>query len=301
MDEKVNYTVVGFFVIVLSCALFYIIYWLSAAEHHRVYKTYLVYMNEAVSGLSEQAAVRFNGVRVGYVDKIKLNSKDPQQVRLKLRIEKETPITEATVATLKSKGVTGLRYLGLQAETAKAPPLQKRRGEKYPVIKSVPSLAVQLNTALRDLSMNMRNISSSLHQVFDKENAATIKRSLQNINQVSDVMAQHAKEIDASLVAMQIFLHNAAISSKQMPLIVKEARQTLTSINEMTQGVKGTLRDGRVAIQSVSQQTLPQVILLVNRLNHVAGHLEQLTTDLHRNPSLLLWGRKKLARGPGER
>ena len=115
MDTKVNYIVVGLFVILLTLAIIGSAIWLAGVHSTQQYNTYLTYLNEAVTGLSEKASVKFNGVDVGFVDKINLNPQNPQQVRLVLQIDQRVPITEATRASLLSLGITGIAFVGLSA------------------------------------------------------------------------------------------------------------------------------------------------------------------------------------------
>src|SRR5690606_19698287 len=107
-----------------------------------------------------------NGVKVGYVDSIRLNPQDPQQVVLKLKIRRGTPITTSTIATLVSEGITGIDYVGLKALTSQAPPLKAKPGEKYPVIPSEPSLLVKLSTALEDVTKTIKGLTDSVGKVF---------------------------------------------------------------------------------------------------------------------------------------
>ena len=59
MDAKVNFAVVGAFVLVLGAALVAGVLWLSSGKSYRkAYDTYLVYMSESVGGLDPDAPVR---------------------------------------------------------------------------------------------------------------------------------------------------------------------------------------------------------------------------------------------------
>ena len=58
METKVNYAIVGLFVLVLATALIGGILWLSAGkQYHKSYDVYLTYMRESVSGLNLNAPV----------------------------------------------------------------------------------------------------------------------------------------------------------------------------------------------------------------------------------------------------
>ena len=131
MEERVNYTMVGAFIVIMSIALLGIAYWLSMGRHTKVYDTYLVYMKEPVSGLSKMAPVKYNGVVVGFVRTIALDEDNPQLVSLQLSIEHSAPITQSTVATLRPQGITGMTYIGLKTKTAKAPRIKAIGGDLW--------------------------------------------------------------------------------------------------------------------------------------------------------------------------
>lgn len=203
MGNKVNYTVVGLFVVILTTALIGGILLLSNTRRSAEYNTYLVYMTEAVSGLSIQAPVKYNGVDVGYVADIGLNPDNLQQVVLTLDIKRNTPITQSTVATLMAQGVTGITYVGLKANEAQSPPLTVENGAPYPVIPSEPSLLVQLDTALREVTDNVKDISQVFLKTFSPQNQAAIKQSLQNISRASNQFPDTMTQLQQTLKSAQ--------------------------------------------------------------------------------------------------
>ncbi|MHB8426113.1 MAG: MlaD family protein, partial [Gammaproteobacteria bacterium] len=114
METKVNYVAVGIFVLLLGTALIGGVLWISSGTAYRAaYDTYLTYMNESVSGLSVSAPVRYRGVEVGRVRRIALAPNDPEQVELTLDIERGTPVSQDTVATLRTQGLTGIAFVDL--------------------------------------------------------------------------------------------------------------------------------------------------------------------------------------------
>src|ERR1700728_394360 len=114
METNVSYTVVGAFVITLLTATILAIIWLSSGFSFDQYSTFMVYMQESVTGLSIDSPVELNGVNVGTVSSITLNRKNPQLVELLLSIRNDTPLTKGTVATLNTRGFTGIAYLALK-------------------------------------------------------------------------------------------------------------------------------------------------------------------------------------------
>lgn len=308
MDSKVNYTVVGIFVIVLSIMLVVFILWLTSLQHRQVYNTYIVYLHEEVSGLGPQSPVRYNGVKVGYVDAIWLNPQDPQQVVLKLKIRRGTPITTSTVATLMSEGITGIAYVGLKALTSQAPPLTAKPGEKYPIIPSEPSLLLKLSTALEDVTKTIRSLTESVNKVFSEENRRALSASLENLSKITKTFSDNSKNIDSSLQSMSKLLSNGEKASQRLPVVMEELEGTLTAFRQLAKNfsavghtVNTTAQDTRTAMQNVSQQLVPSAQQLFDQLNTIAGNLQQISTQMQRNPSILIRGQNPPPPGPGER
>lgn len=308
MDTKVNYTIVGLFIVLLTAALIGLIFWLTTFKHPEKYNVYVVYVHEEVSGLSVQSPVRYNGVQVGYVDRITLNPKDPQQVILLLKIKQGTPVTTSTIATLMAQGITGMDYIGLKALTAAAPPLKAQPGEKYPVIPSEPSLLVKLSTALQEITSTIKNLSYSINQIFDEQNRLAISDSLQNISKVTKTLEKNTQNFDATMVATRKLMENGAKASKQLPEVMTQLQEMLTSIRQLATNFSAagesaalTMRDTQVAVQSVSQQLLPSAQELLTQLANTATNLQGFTFELKRNPSILIRGKYPSPPGPGEK
>src|SRR3546814_17593184 len=74
---------------------------------------YEIVSTRAVSGLSEQSAVHYQGVPVGKVQRLHLDPNAPGRVHIRIGVAADTPITEATWAELAMQGNTGLAYIDL--------------------------------------------------------------------------------------------------------------------------------------------------------------------------------------------
>lgn len=307
MEAKVNYTIVGLVIVFLTATLISVSLWLSVGYDKKEYTTYAVYMKEAVSGLSDDSPVKFNGVQVGHVQKIELDHDNPQHVRLLLSIETDTPITISTKATLISQGITGTTYVGLSADTPDLTPLTKKGNEEYPVIPSAPSLFHQLDRVLKEVSENINSVSLQVKKIFDKENAAYIQNTLHNMQDITDVIAKNSKNIDQSLVETHLLLTNLSKSSNSLPEIMRELKSSVSTVNNMAidmanaaQKVSSTMDAGKTTIDKISQQTLPPAVTLINRLNNIAANLEKVSSQMRQNPAVIIRGVTPPRPGPGE-
>ena len=286
MESKTNYTVVGLTVIILAAGLLAAALWLSIGFDRKKYDLYTIYAGEAVSGLSEDSAVKYNGVKVGLVNKIELNQFDPQQVKIQIKIEEGTPVTISTHATLINQGITGTTYLGLSASSPSPFPLQKIPGEPYPVIPYKPSFLSQLEKNINDVSVGIKRI-------FDKENARAIKKTLANIQAVTEVMAKNNENFHKSL--------------KNLPELISDLKTSVNKFGAMAEHrstagkqVSVTMKAGKNTIDKISQQTLPPLVGLLQRMDLIAANLEKVSAQMRQNPAVVIRGNTPPKSGPGE-
>jgi phospholipid/cholesterol/gamma-HCH transport system substrate-binding protein len=196
MEEKVNFAVVGVFVLVLSAAFIGGVLWLSSGKSYRTsYDIYRIFMTESVAGLNQNAPVRYRGVQVGRVQKIALAPGNVELVQVTLAIESGTPVKTDTVAMLQTQGLTGIAFVELQGGSREAPELLAKDGQPYPVIETGPSLRVRLEDSLVDAAHFLKNaalISEDLPQLSQR-----IQRSADIFDNMSNDLARAGK--DASL------------------------------------------------------------------------------------------------------
>jgi len=189
METNVNYPVVGLFVIGLLAAIIFAIIWLSSGLSGSVpYATYIVYMKESVSGLSIDAPVEYNGVKVGDVTSIQIYHRNPHLVELMLKIKKDTPVTKGTRAKLDVKALSGVANIQLVDKGTDMSPLVTLPGQRYPIINTTPSLLLRLDTALTQMSSSFHQLSDSVRLLLDKENLDAVKEVLRSSQETMQLL-----------------------------------------------------------------------------------------------------------------
>lgn len=304
MEAKTNYTMVGLIVVILTAGLITAGLWLSVGFNQKQYTIYAVYFHEAVSGLSEDSPVKYNGVQVGRVYKINLSRTDPQEVQILLNIEEGTPITTSTSAALISQGITGTTFVGLKANSSDLTPLRKIPEEPYPIIPTTPSLLNQLDSVLKEVSENVNSVSLKLKEVFDKENIQNLKQILDNLESFSSTIAQNNSAITQGMQNSNILLHNMADASKSFPEVISDLKRSINQltgqISQAGESVSQAMKAGKVTIDKINETALPSAISLLQHLNNTAVNLEKTSNQLRQNPSIIIRGTSPPRPGPGE-
>lgn len=274
METKVNYAIVGFFVLLLSAAFIGGVLWLGSGKQYRkTYDTYLAYMDESVSGLNQNAPVRYRGVEVGLVRRIALDPLHPEQVRLEFGILRGTPIREDTVAVLRVQGLTGIAYVELNGGSRDTPLLKPGPREKYPVIKTGPSLMARLDTALNNLLTNLNTSSERFNALLDEGNRLALKRTLADVATISHDLAGRTRTTELS--------------------------QLLDRIGRSAEAVEKMANETSRVSASV-QQSMPELEGLLGEIRELTVSLRRVSEQLEQNPSALLYGKPPAPPGPGE-
>ncbi len=286
MEAKTNYTFVGLSVIILLIGLCIGIFWLSFGFDRTAYQHYVVYTKESVSGLSEEALVKYNGVKVGYVDSVSLSSEYPGTVKILLKIAKNTPITKSTYATMMAQGITGASYLNLSIDGHSKELLTASENQPIPEIPYHDSFFYRLEH-------NFDTISKQMEKIFSSENAQNFSSILDNLKSISEVIQGNNKNINLLL--------------KDVPKISHQLSDTIEQVSIMSQdvakagkNVSTTMKSARYSIDKFNQQAIPPAVDLINRLNQIATTIEQISQDMQQNPAIIIRGKAPQPSGPGE-
>ena len=308
METKVNYAVVGIFVVVLGAAFVAGVLWLaSGGSFQKKYDHYLAMVNESVSGLNPNAPVKYRGVDVGKVSAIQLDPENPEQVRLTFAIERGTPIKEDTEAVLKTQGLTGIAYVELSGGARESPPLRARAGEQYPVIRTKPSLSARLENVLTNVLGNLDRTSANVNAILSDENQAAFRSALADISTVARTLAARKGTIDAAIASAGRTFDNSARVSAQLGPTIDRLGRSADAVEAMAQEAARASASAGQAIDAIgpdlkrfTSETLPELELLLGEASQLTSSLRRLSDRIERSPGGLLIGRRPVQPGPGE-
>jgi phospholipid/cholesterol/gamma-HCH transport system substrate-binding protein len=301
METKVNYALVGAFVLTLSVAIVAGVLWISSGRTTRKdYDTYLAFSSESVSGLSRQAPVKYKGVEVGAVREIGLDPEDPQNVRLVLAIERGVPIKQDTVAVLSVQGLTGIAFLDLEGGSKDSPLLVPTGPGDFPVIATRPSLFRRLDTQVTALVADLSRAAQNVNQILDDDTRAALRRTASDLDTVVHAVAARSKTIDTVLVDAARTLENSARASAQLTELTRQVGRSADAVERAAEALRATATGATGGVQQFRADTLPALQRLLADARAVTASLAQLAQELERSPNALLVGRQPMPPGPGE-
>lgn len=305
METKVNYALVGAFVLVLSVAIIAGVLWIaSGGTTGKSYETYLAYFGESVSGLNLRAPVKFRGVSVGFVEEIGLDREDPSRVRLVLSIEHDVPIRRDTIATLSSQGLTGIAFVDLEGGSGASPLLERAEDGSDPVIETRPSLFRRLDSQTSELVANLSQVAQRLNALIDEETRTALQRTIRDLDTVVHALAGRS---DAMAADAARILENGAHASEEL----SEAMRDVARIAESVQGaalqtqrageaVQATAEGAASGVQQLRNETVPELQRVLVEARAATASIRRLLQEIEKRPNVLVIGREPPPPGPGE-
>ncbi len=322
MEDKLNPTVVGAFVLLLGAALVGAVLWLAAGVGGGKPTTaYQSIFTESVAGLNPDAPVKYLGVDVGKVRSIAIDPDNPSQVRLGLLIDRGTPVKQDSEAVLKSQGLTGIAYVELSGGTAGSPALVAGDDGVPPLIRSKPSLSARLENVMGTVLSSVDRTSANLNKLLSADNQAALQRSLADASAVLHTLAEQRGQLATGITDLATTARHAARASAQLgpalaavaPALeqigpaLQRVEAAAASVDRMAQAAgQASTRAGEAVeaaaggVQQLRSDTLPGVERLLAELGPLVGSLRQLSDQLRTQPSSLLVGGAPRAPGPGE-
>lgn len=286
METKAHHIIVGLATLALLLAGLAFTLWLAKSDSEQAYKNYDVLFKEPVSGLTVGSPVQFNGINVGEVTQLRLDSNDARMVRARIRITAETPITQATKASRTLLNITGSSGIALEQSVAKSKPINHQNG--VPEIVAEPSELTQLRLNTEELFVSVSQMINNANRLFSEDNMQAIESILTNVDTFSGELAEQSqnfasvldnlqnstKQLNDSLVSLE-----SELTERSAPLFEK-ADETLGNLadasqqlSELMQQNRGNIDAGMSGIAEVGP-TLLELQVTLKRLNAIAARFE---------------------------
>jgi phospholipid/cholesterol/gamma-HCH transport system substrate-binding protein len=296
METRANYALVGLFTLAVIFGAFGFIYWFKTFGVATAQKTYFVHFETSVSGLLNGAEVEFNGLKVGSVTELSLNPKDPRLVEARISIGANTPVKTDTTASLKTGGITGVSWVGLEGGSAEAPPLppggviNATGSELQSLIATAQKLSAKADKAFDQLDTALTRVNGLL-----KDSGPGIESSVTNIQQVTAALADKNGNFRQAL---------DSLDPAKVRNIMRNADEALAKINNLLDGeagksmiadISGAARSIKKLAESLNRFAstgLPQYQGLAVDGRKAIKDVDHAVKTIERDPQSVLFGRK---------
>ena len=273
---------------------------------NKEFDNYYTVFSESVIGLYKDAQVKLNGIDVGNVTEIAIDSSNLNQVVVRFRVNKGTPIKLGTRAGM-THGIslTGEKQIVLSGGRFDEPDVAE--GGFVPAEKTAFDAIANKAT---DIIGHVDSLMTNLNSIFSEENTQRISNSLKNFESAT----QNLNRLTQNLNTPINNISNAANSMKNVLAEIEEAKiaakagENMDILKEKLEAIdtKAMNENLTQAMESIKQltQRLDQVVYknqdqvgdAVVELNAVLENLEEFTQKIKNNPSVLIHSENKSRR-----
>jgi phospholipid/cholesterol/gamma-HCH transport system substrate-binding protein len=303
MEREANYLAVGSFVLLVVVMGFLFVYWYSASIEHRFYVRYEIYFDGSVSGLTEGGPVRYLGVDVGRVVRIRIDPRAANRVQVIADIDATTPVSDRTLARLSLQGITGLLFIDLQQQRADDDGrriLAAVPSEHYQVIRSAHSDFDLFLSSLPQLAVRLDELVERTARVLSDKNINSLDRVVSNLDKVAADLPHSAANVDGLVTDLRSAVNDAhreiddihaATQSVSVDFVaaVQKLRATSDNLARASASVDAFLDENRDQLNGFVRAGLPQLELLLRDSRAAAQEFRDLSRSLRDNPSQLIY------------
>ena len=254
METRAHYILIGLFTVLACAALLMFVLWMSRSGTDGEMKRYDVLFREPVSGLSVGSVVQYSGIRVGEVERLRLDPQDPRRVWARIRVSASTPVKTDTSARLTLLNITGASGIELGQGTPESPLLEL--DGLVPVIEAEPSPLTQLRLNSEQLLVNVTTLVDNANRLLSEENSTYVTRVLSNLDTVTTALAEEQHVLREGLQALVTAGNDMsrminAVEDQMLQHsspILERAAATLENMEQASQQLEDILEENRGAL-----------------------------------------------------
>lgn len=293
METKANYLFIGTLTLALLIGGIVFTLWLTGAGRAPAFDRYLVYFSGAVDGLGEGSDVRYNGIKVGSVGRITLDSNNPSRVKVEINVNRGTPVREDTVAKLESQGITGVAYIQMTAGVGPSPLVDPGAEGGPPVIPSRTGGLAQVISTLPEVLRSSAEILDEAKKFVGPENQASVARTLANLETVTGALASKSEEIKQIIDNINTVSGSIADAARAVEGITADAKKAMDSIEQFAAALRDMVTANRRSIDEFATEGLTQFAKFITEARRLVATLERVGERLESDPSRFLLGTQR--------
>lgn len=195
MERNINYTLIGgiFFVLLLCMIVF--IFWLGRiGVDDNKFRTYYVYTDKSVDGLSINTPVKYKGINIGSITKIDFDKDKLGIVKIDLAINSSIPIHKDSTVVLDSQGLAGLSYLALKQNSQTKDFILKN---DEPILKFQQNFIGQITSKADLATKEFLEVLKNVKNLTSPENVENISSIIKSLNSLTASLNQATSHIDS--------------------------------------------------------------------------------------------------------
>lgn len=295
METRAHHILVGLFTLTAGAFALLFALWMSRSGTDNDVVVYDVIFREAVSGLSVGSPVQYSGIRVGEVERLRLDPEDPRQVWARVRISSSAPVKVDTLARLTMLNITGAAGIELSQGLPSSPLLTSEQG--VPIIQAEQSSLARLRLNSDELLISITSLLDRANQMLSEENGQYVTRILSNVEVVTTNLVEQQATLRAGLASLasageelnQLLARVDEQFAEHGDPLLTSAAETMVNMQRFTEQMTTMMNDNEQALTN-GMQSFNELGPAIEDLRGVLSGLNDITNRLEEDPAGFLLG-----------
>jgi phospholipid/cholesterol/gamma-HCH transport system substrate-binding protein len=194
MEVRAHYILIGSFTLAVIVGLFTFVYWIKNVGGLGQRAIYQIQFEQPVAGLTVGSSVLFNGVRVGAVTELALDTADPKRVMVSMSLDPAIPVRADTQVDISYQGFVGAPAIALKGGEASAPRLASQ-DHRPPVLMAPPDVGQNLTESARATLHNIDEILT--------ENKKPLNTAINGFSTFADMLGRNSQRLEDIIGGLQ--------------------------------------------------------------------------------------------------
>ena len=279
METRAHHLMIGSFAIGISVMTALFLMWIGKFEFNRQYQIFDLEFPGSVSGLNKAADVLYNGIKVGEVLDLQIDPDNPSNVRVRIQVERKTPVKKDSYASLETQGLTGVAAVLIAggSKDAKAPVAES--GEDYPEIETRKSVFQKLFAGAPELINRGNAVLDRLTTFLSPANESKFGLAIDHVEQLTANLAKASNKFDS-------------IAANLDNIIAGDAKGTLADVRSVAEDIHTIMSDARGPLRDFARQGLPELLLAISDARQMISSVDRAAQRFDASPSSLFFGDK---------
>jgi len=198
----------------------------------------------SVNGVNEGADVKYQGVKIGNVERLEVNPNDLNSILIFVRVKKGFTVKQDMRAALQYQGITGLRFVEISGGRAESPDVEPK-GEILP--------KKGMGEKAEDIVLNVDSVVQAVNEILNPESRKRIAQLFDNLEKsthvISNVLQKREKNLGSAIENLDKIMAQMVVLSENLNKITAYMNQVTDSGR-----IDRLLRESENLIKTISKR-----------------------------------------------
>lgn len=285
METRPKALFVGVCVTFLTLSFIIFAAWVGQQEWRGGKKSYVIYFENAVTGLLKGGTVEYQGVPVGIVEEIAIDKPRINRVRVKVSLDKSLRLTNDTTASLQLQGLTGNRVIRLKGGKESSPALKAQPGEPYPVIRSEHS---PLEDLFEELPETLKSVSNAVKAI----SGFATEKNKKHVAEILEHLSLFTQSLPDLTLRLERVMDKGEQSLKAFSKALKILEETAQQVSETAKPMQKWFLKNEKQLDFLLREGSIKLDALLKNSGSLMKKWNSLTDSFHQNPLGFVQGKQ---------